>query len=250
MSDTNEPRHKQSKKGSTPPQLGSFVRKHQQLLTFAGALIVFLTFVLKEGFRDGLRDLIDSIESAESVFMIRSDGGDTYFMLGQLQSKIDLIQEEMMPAASLKNRYFIEAALQNIALAENLIHTSTLSLDNDSRLLERLPHHSRVVEEFHGLFQDLNNLQKLDTETAEKVQSEQSEMIVHGESQRLLKEAANVSGRMLTFGHQVLNDARALRGQRERSYVYVTWASYGLYIIGWGLGLISKLYGVGYPSSH
>lgn len=42
-------------------------------MKFVGALIVFVTFVFKEGFRERLKELEDSLEAADSMFIVRRD---------------------------------------------------------------------------------------------------------------------------------------------------------------------------------
>ncbi|MGD0467697.1 MAG: hypothetical protein ABSA54_04910 [Terriglobales bacterium] len=41
-----------------------------------------------------------------------------------------------------------------------------------------------------------------------------------------------------------LADAQAARTHQERLYRIATWVSYCLYALGWGFGLIGKLYGI------
>lgn len=53
-----------------------FIHKHDRLLSTLGALIIFFTFLAREGFRDELKELVDSIDAAQSVFLIRSDNLD------------------------------------------------------------------------------------------------------------------------------------------------------------------------------
>jgi hypothetical protein len=47
----------------------NYVSRHSRLLIFVGALIVFVTFLVKEGLRERLKDLVDSIDTAQSVFV-------------------------------------------------------------------------------------------------------------------------------------------------------------------------------------
>jgi hypothetical protein len=62
--------------------LGAFLRKHNRILTFVGALVVFLTFVIKEGLREHLKDLVEALGSAQNIFRIRNENAE---MLGLLE---------------------------------------------------------------------------------------------------------------------------------------------------------------------
>src|SRR5437899_2825534 len=47
----------------------TFVSRHSKLLIFVGALIVFVTYLVKEGLRERLKDLVDSVDKAQSAFV-------------------------------------------------------------------------------------------------------------------------------------------------------------------------------------
>jgi hypothetical protein len=53
------------------PEMGK--RRRKRRLTIAGALVVFLTFVVKEQIRDYLKDLKDSLAAADSLYTIEQD---------------------------------------------------------------------------------------------------------------------------------------------------------------------------------
>lgn len=45
--------------------------RNSAILQYVGAAIVFLTFIVKDGVRDSLKDVVQSIESARNTFLIR-----------------------------------------------------------------------------------------------------------------------------------------------------------------------------------
>ena len=47
----------------------NYVSRHSRLLIFVGVFIVFVTFLVKEGLRERLKDLVDSVDTAQSVFV-------------------------------------------------------------------------------------------------------------------------------------------------------------------------------------
>jgi hypothetical protein len=53
--------------------LKAILRKHSQLVTFFGAFIVFATFMVREEIRESLKDLVSSVETAQTVFASRRD---------------------------------------------------------------------------------------------------------------------------------------------------------------------------------
>jgi hypothetical protein len=69
----------------------SRLHRHNRLLTFVGALIVFTTFVVKEGLRERLKDFVDSVGAAESTFMIRGDTNIANSLLRSLEEDIAML---------------------------------------------------------------------------------------------------------------------------------------------------------------
>jgi hypothetical protein len=64
--------HEKKSSTKTKPE-ESFFQKRKRLWTFLGALIVFVTFVIKEGVKEELKERLDAINNAETVYAIRQD---------------------------------------------------------------------------------------------------------------------------------------------------------------------------------
>ena len=47
--------------------------RRSRFLTLLGSLIIFATFVVKEGISENLRDLVSSIDTAENLYIMRDD---------------------------------------------------------------------------------------------------------------------------------------------------------------------------------
>jgi len=58
---------------SEPHTIKDFLAKHGHLLIYAGALIVFLTFVFKEGLGEGWRHLAEAVDSAQYAYSVRTE---------------------------------------------------------------------------------------------------------------------------------------------------------------------------------
>jgi hypothetical protein len=130
--------------------LGRFFRRHNRLLTFAGALIVFVTFLVKEGKRESLKDLADSVDAAESVFVIRSDNFTTPVQLARVEDKIDKVGQDLYRNSKIKDmdmkdiRFFMHFA--EPAREDVMFLRASKTLDNASRLFEKLPRRPRLIE--------------------------------------------------------------------------------------------------------
>jgi hypothetical protein len=55
--------------------LTRFLTRHNRFITLFGALVVFARFIVKEGLREELKDLVDSVNSAQRVFVLQRESG-------------------------------------------------------------------------------------------------------------------------------------------------------------------------------
>lgn len=75
----------------------TFLKKHNRLVTFVGALIVFTTFVVKDAIRDELKSTVDDEKSAEAMFFDWSRQDDTDQMLNDVEKRLDALDEVVRP---------------------------------------------------------------------------------------------------------------------------------------------------------
>lgn len=220
----------------------SFVR-HRRFLTFLGALIVFTTFIVKEGLREQLKDLASSIDSAESVFVIRNDGNATVRWLQRLQEQIDWIAEKIKLKGTTYSGDMIERAHSSSEIIGQVHESLTTSLDNISRLIEKIPHQEASKSEVEKLQKELQELR--DHRTAfELAFNREPSMDLVWKLGALLVSTQKLSDEIRDLARDVLENAEKARVRRERVVSITTWASYALYTLGWGLGLLGRIYGV------
>jgi hypothetical protein len=216
-----------------------FFRRHNRLLTFTGALIVFVTFLVKEGKRESLKDLGDSVDAAESVFVIQSDSLSYPLLLTSMEDKINSI----VVASHLEPREKIVLLFPHPwaqMKGDAMVTRASKVLDNASRLFEKLPHRSELIgERLHAL----NDL------VAKDEPSWSEELGVTRFSTLGTSKVGDLNDLWMldkqadALANEILLDAEEIRASAERSYATYTWASYGLYTLGWCLGLLGKLYG-------
>jgi hypothetical protein len=220
------------------PELALFIRRHNQLLTLAGALIVFVTFLVKEGKRESLKDLGDSVDASQSAFMIRNDSISTPLQLATIEEEINYILLAS-PRGSMTegSRFFMLRRPWALGEGEAVLSRISRSLDNARRLSEKLPQRSELIEK---RIHSLNNV-------IAEYQPDPSPKKI---GVRLYSRQANfdplwgLAEQVDALGNEILDDAEEVRVSTERSYAIYTWVSYGLYVLGWGLGLIGRLYGL------
>jgi hypothetical protein len=118
----------------------SFLKKHHHLFAFVGALLVFLTFVVKEGLQERVRSVVDSLQRAEDIFTIRTDN---HVNLMELRTIMAMLQD-VEDAGKVK-----ESGERHLAM---MFETKS-ELDRDSMSLDALEH----LLEDAGVHGDIKN---------------------------------------------------------------------------------------------
>jgi hypothetical protein len=244
----------------------AFFRRHNRLFSFVGALIVFTTFVVKEGVREQLKDVSDSLSEAQNQFVLRNDGNVSARIVESLQSQLTLFQ---MSTPKLRQRGATEEVLKlmdfetqgQTALTASA-WSSKRSIDNLAKLVEELPSRQSYETRIKDLNIEIKGYVTANTIGAagEMLESAMDFFMGTDEAHMKLKRKALVEkiavrqkelndGNWRIFNESqavatdVLHDADELRHKRKRCYTIWTWASYFLYSLGWSLGLVAKWYG-------
>jgi len=248
--------------------LKRFVITHDRLLTFLGALVVLITFVLKEGVRDHVKDRVDDVRAAINAYEIRSD----------LQLDSEEITAEEAELLKFYDRTKSMTAAQllgyNGAVAEHCqriqaLLSKTVRAQNDvSDLANALPPNDELnrseKEDADQLKRFRQEVVSTDADAAgPEISNLGPEFIQYTNDQvKLLaintRTKANKLGEdvplraqlVWVHGKQTALYAREIVENEEKQYRHATWASYVLYTIGWGLGLFARLFGVSSTSGE
>jgi hypothetical protein len=60
----------------------------KRLVAVAGATIIFLTFLVNDAKRENMKELVDSIETAENAFQIQTDSRRTYLEIRKFEKTL------------------------------------------------------------------------------------------------------------------------------------------------------------------
>jgi hypothetical protein len=237
-----------------------FVMNHSQLITFVGAFIVFATFMVREEVREGLKDLVASTESAQTVFATRRDIST---IAGQLNT-IGIITADMAfsvikgkTAADERTGAILAFRFRVFAIKDYAASQGAF-LDNISRLMAKLDPDATQAKHVAELRTRLLDLQKKCDEAAAHLNPwEVDRKTIRTNGKQASKIGAEYAWVMPLIGRSgdldpdiqkvaddVLKLAEAAKRQREREYRLVNWLSIGLFTVGWGLGLAAKTYRV------
>jgi hypothetical protein len=234
--------------------VGVYLRRHNRILTFIGAFIVFATFVVKDGIREHLKDLTDSVAAAESVFLIRDENIETSRTLGNIQRQIAAITQ------TADNSPLYAAAL-DVEIVKLYMSNTEYFLDNIYRLISKLPDQKTPItfknswlsgtqrknpwEFWRDLQNQLTQLKQSDSNVRQLMRPD------HVGEEKAARAADKLFGDSVVlwidtraFGWLVLEEAVKMREKSEHSYEFFTNVTYVLYVFGWGLALSGRLYKV------
>jgi hypothetical protein len=221
-----------------------FLTKHKRLISLIGALIVFLTFVTKDAIREHVKDTVDSLQSAEDVFDIRSQHQNSVDMLNSISQHVDEIWKTTPGRAEyLKNdpRSDLDYDIGEI---KTLILEAEANLGILGRLVERLPASELPVKKelsgVRGRYKTLNETYtKVSLGIGNRSISEDDEdgwLVPLGtDSENLLADIGGLSAK-------ARDSCEAVKRRTEGELMVFTWVSYGLYAIGWFLTLFGRLF--------
>jgi hypothetical protein len=226
----------------------NYVSRHSRLLIFVGALIVFVTFLVKEGLRERLKDLVDSIDTAQSVFVAERENQQMSQRLAEIY-RISVVSYDNMhnPAPQPGEAYPITIATimshyQGAYDAEQRLESELNAVD---RLLEKMPTDQNREKKLNDVQTQFKAVQKNDegfrNTPSPHSTSELKENLNSAVS--LEHQAWDTETAIQNLSLSILKDSGEVKKRDETYFKIATWGSYLLYCLGWGLGLIGKLFG-------
>jgi hypothetical protein len=224
------------------PRLKTILTKHHRTLTLLGALIVFITFVVKDGLRERLKDLVSSIESAQNVFAIRNDTAITSTWLQRLQEQVDWVAEKIKLRGTSYAGDVVEQTHSSLEITNEVHESLAVSLGNISSLMEKVPGQRDNEARYEDLNKELTNLREQHDVLAQLFVRQPMDIV--WKIAPLLNDTQKASDETRALAKDVLATASEARKKREKMMNFVTWLSYVLYTLGWGLGFAGRLYGV------
>lgn len=218
-------------------------RRHHWVL-FSGALIVFATFILKEAIGEHLKALIDSVDAAEGIFVVEKENM-------QLSEKSELLSREVI----FINDLIIYPGRDNSKITPEVINAhstaageSMLRLNDETaaaeRMLLRIPHDKGCDDEIKDIKAQLTPLWNRFLALKNTKWDPQHYEPLFNEAYTLEHTSWDLEGKTLTLSNNALQKAVDIREKDTRVYSRIKYWSYGLYALGWILGLISRFYGI------
>jgi hypothetical protein len=233
------------RKSSRDSRLALFLKRNDQKLRVIGALLVFVTFVAKEGLRDHYKDQNDALDSARRAFIARSDSDNISVQMRNLKRM--LIRNEGLPTNSFGYVTDQESLLFEMAGGIRK------KLDNAQDILKGIPQSKVIRTNIDALQEVLSEIHRKRGDFDEQIglwEEESKRMsrlqtVPPGDSLALheltiLTQRANFQTDRLNSS--VLKSATySLEKNEERLRIF-NWVSWIAYALGWGLSLVGGLF--------
>jgi hypothetical protein len=227
--------------------------RRNTLISLIGATLVFATFIEKDNLRDTTKERLSAIESAEGIFLIRSENRQLDISLKSVSDRLDEIGNEVhfgrswwMKRKPTPTDTDIHMAVLSMAEVNTSLPSLRESLDNMSELLDR----SGLASTQNG--QKLSNLKcqldKLEASTKEANQPLHGVGVSQWKDLRktadgLEDDMTNIWVDTNTLEQSVLDQARQEKENlKDKLKQYTLWANV-LYVVGWSLALAGRLFG-------
>jgi hypothetical protein len=230
----------------------AFLRRHERLLVLAGTLITLMTFLVRDVLRENLRDIVASIDSAESTFLLRGATREISDQLATLSESVNAIEKQQRAARKRlssdvldKLRETDDQLHRHEAALRQKENSFVVSLDSFGRLIEKLPDdpdRDKQWQTFNKFWSELES-SELEFNSALVNDRKTDEDPLH----HALRVEGDVDLNQMKLGllaAKTLDDAEAIKKSRERWLNVCNCAFYSVVTMGVCLALLGRLYGV------
>ena len=214
------------------------------MLVIISALILVLTYFVKEMLKERLKDVASSAESAENLFRIEGGQSSLSLQIGQVHQQISALQQANAQQSAGGERDHSDTIRIDSLRARQMLADLKIAVDSVSRLIDALP--SVGAKEFrHRLDRLKPDIEKADEQVTETLKpSPKHDWTRLAQVKLALAATLLAQLPVLMLGDAVLTSIQRTREASERLYRFAQWVSYFLYTIGVALGLYAALSGI------
>lgn len=233
---------------------GRFFTRHQGLLIILGSLIIVATFIVKDVLRDQVKDVADSINAAENLYLIRDSNLELHEEIDEVDDNVSKGRIEVLRSLPTKQKDVdvikkpewsadFSRNSQRLLRIENEMG---LEEDNLARLVLKAPPKPDHMTQFAELYKqwDTLRIKILEGDRDELNAKYFDSKAVYNRSVKTYSDVWLLSQRLHLIGSMILDDAHETKERNERLVNIFTPVSYGLFGLGALLTVLSKLFGV------
>jgi hypothetical protein len=245
-------------------RLEAFCKKHAHLLVFFGALIVFVTFVVKEGLGNRWRERAGALADAQSMYAIRNQ---LHYLSNNLYEAESAINE-LNKAKRMDDRAYsqqlgppqydydrAEGRLRRISDeiagygdAARIINILANALPEDDKYYKEAKEMNEDIDSFNRKTVEIHETLAmpfdLQFSTGQEEWKKQAGITAGRLEDELQNKEYRYGMRVDYLGELINKEVITIRPLNEWRAKWAWRISMLLFVVGWGLGLLGKLYGV------
>jgi hypothetical protein len=223
--------------------------RYRRVLSVVGVLLVFITFVARDGLAERWKDEASAIDLARDVYGIKND-------TTEVLRKITALSAMVTDNVRAQDKNLSKGMLLSLSLVDFLndqrLQGFRIMMDNITALSEKLPRDRSEAEELKAIkaefqqhWQEFGNLLMPIAKrgiAAEVSDAEQQE--IYTKAWPILDQQIHLSFRLDDLFSRVMKRAEERRRQIERNSTIAWWAAAAGYGIGWFLALVGRILNV------
>lgn len=241
-------------KSSVTQRFKTFVNRHSDAMTIVGALIVFVTFVVKEAIGDNLREYVQSLHEAQSVFVLRQDHSVLEREVRGLRQEVQALRPAVQQQDRQKLQFVRES--QDFEQSEKDYIAAGGSFIALLRLITDAPHNgtetrllaiSQNMERIDADAQKINSLFQSEGSFLEKRDMVEAKMLAQQVDEQLVPfgvETKNLLEVIDSFSKDQFKEVEKKTEELETLSATTAFVSYVLYVLGWTIALMGKVSGI------
>jgi len=220
------------------PKIRQFVLKRRRALALTGAIVVFMTAIVKENFRDEFRDAANSLTAAEGVYQSEAETATTTIQIYRLQTNAVMILETLLHREKASAAHIIAIQRMNYdevrVKSEAMLTQRMVNLAKELPLLLSITILPRLVTHLSGLVKVQKSLATLQA----------SEIDDPSGFEEPEAEISSLEQEEVALGSDLVTREESVRDFYEHAYERSDRISYVLYLLGTAIGLVAIWFGV------
>lgn len=224
----------------------TWLNNHQRAVSTTGALIVLATFVVKDAIRDHVKDTVDTLDSARSVYEIHADNQHVYDELRMIGFRVNLIWDTTPERAAYIRKSPQSADLSDQTRQSALEDEMKFQLNSATDLLNKMPHPDQaILQERKSMLGQLDQLSKDDAAYSYAVNNPHQEGVDLDDAEYQQGIDTETTGAAIAdFAGHVLESFERRKAAEDKLLTIATVSSYVLYALGSILTIAGRVYGL------
>lgn len=226
--------------------------RHRSFVTVVGGVIMLATFFVKDVLRDQEKDLADAINSAERMYLMRSDNLELRKEINEVDMNVSISRQEILQSLPRGSKvkevpYLMTGYDGHEDRLGRLLSDTDVEVDNLQRLVAIAPPTSEHLKEFGKLYWEWDKLRlSIITRPVTPIgKTTRDDLKAMFDRDRKDYSAVwLINSRINMVGASILDDAHYTKEKRENRVKLFSPISIVLFCLGVFLTIMSRLFGI------